>query len=314
MSNQVERNITLDYFKIVLSILVLIIHLPINPLDKSLFHVIYNVYFIEGISRIAVPCFFIVSGYFIKIENFESVKKYLKKILVIYITWTLFYFSMYDAYNFRALLLTFLGGFRHLWYLAALIQGMIVVYLLNRILKANIVLLVIVSFVLFAIGYILQFKYQNPSLFDVYKFRNFLFSAIPFISLGLFLRTIDIKKYKKIILLGSIISFILFLYEVYCVDIFVSSNKIGLYRDFYLSLFFLCPLLFATILNYSKFNGTKSDISYLSGGIYFIHIFIIKLCSTLFDESLYIVPTVIILSALFAYMVIYANKSLKIFL
>ena len=80
-----QRNITLDYYKIALSILVISIHI------QSLFSVdsLLGWFISNGIARIAVPSFFLISGYYLydKMGDRMVVKKYLLHLLVIYIVW-----------------------------------------------------------------------------------------------------------------------------------------------------------------------------------------------------------------------------------
>lgn len=80
------RNITLDYFKMFLCILIITIHIP--PLFSEQLNEIYGWFIYNGIARTAVPIFFIINGYFLhnKIHRWEIVKKYLSKLTIIYIS------------------------------------------------------------------------------------------------------------------------------------------------------------------------------------------------------------------------------------
>lgn len=91
-----ERNPALDYFKILLSILVITIH--IYPLFDKLSFSSWAIS--GGIARIAVPCFFVFSGYFIasKIDDPKATFKYLKHLLIIYVVWALIYFPYHETY------------------------------------------------------------------------------------------------------------------------------------------------------------------------------------------------------------------------
>lgn len=68
-----ERNILLDYVKIILSILVITIHMqPLFDYGEFRGWIITH-----GIARVAVPIFFITGGYYIagKLDDVKSLKK-----------------------------------------------------------------------------------------------------------------------------------------------------------------------------------------------------------------------------------------------
>ena len=82
-----------DIAKYVSALLVVCIHtFPFIDINEML-----NTYFIQTICRLAVPFFFMISGYFLfrKIHNEEEdkdvLKKYLFRLLKIYLIWTVIY-------------------------------------------------------------------------------------------------------------------------------------------------------------------------------------------------------------------------------
>lgn len=80
------RNLTLDLAKFICAILVVTIHLWSR---EGLLYYIPN-----GIARVAVPFFFVASGYFIKgkIQNGGNLFTYVTKYFIIYIFWSLVFF------------------------------------------------------------------------------------------------------------------------------------------------------------------------------------------------------------------------------
>jgi len=306
--NKTERNITLDYFKIILAILVIIIHLPLDNSFSKAVQIINNDLFINGICRMAVPCFFVINGYFLKIDESYKVKKYLKHIGIMYIVWTLLYLPFAEIDSLRTFIIIFIGGFIHLWYLAALFQSVIIIYMLKKVIKNDNIILII-SFVLFSIGYFIQSYYPYPTWVDLYKFRNFLFLGIPFFFIGYLIKKWDVDTHKKIILKLTFLISILFAFEIiltYKLQEFYS-------KDFYISLIFLCPLLIKCVINYSKYAKSNNELGSLSSAMYLSHIFIIFISYQFFSNAMTL-PFVILMTILFSYLVIYANKSLKIFL
>ncbi len=76
-----ERNITLDYFKIFLSVLVITIHFHSKSADY--YSDLATSFICNGIARIAVPCFFIINGFYLyRLKDRKSIGNYLSKILV----------------------------------------------------------------------------------------------------------------------------------------------------------------------------------------------------------------------------------------
>jgi len=301
-----ERNITLDYYKIFLSILVITIHYKIVP--TSQFEVFYNEIIRDGIAKIAVPTFFILNGYFLKIENSRNVKKYLLRITILYITWSLFYLPNFDIDYIRLFLVNIVFGYYHLWYLPALIGAVILFYFIKKGLPNNNLLFLLIAVLLFIVGYIIQIN-AGESTFSEYKYRNFLFVGLPFLMLGNLIRSsaVTLKNRTGYILL--FVSVLLFLVEIYWSQKFMNHLW-----DIYLSLFLVCPIALLFCLNHSKYSNQINDMNHLSSAIYFIHIFVIKIANNLYISSLYTFPAIVLLSILFSFLIIYANKSLKIFL
>lgn len=309
-----ERNVTLDYFKILLSILVIIIHLPIvdiysTPLDFG-GKVLYSIgsFISFDLSKIAVPSFFIINGYFLDFTDQKKVIKYITKMIKIYLVWTLFYLPFMiekASFSMYAILLTM--GYYHLWYLPALIGAVICIFFIKKYLNNNILLLVI-AISLFIIGYYIQ--QTNPyAPLRFFKYRNFLFMGIPFVLLGNLIKNINFNQYKKLTISLVII--------VFSILIFESNTYIHKYQiipNIYLSLIILCPILMISVLQHSKKKIViNDDIGQLSSAIFFIHPAVLFLID-IPVSNIFILPFVIIASVFLSFAIIQANKSLKIFL
>ncbi len=126
-----ERNLTLDNFKIFLCILVISSHF--QPLFNVNGEDVIGWIISNGVSRIAVPCFFIINGYFLsgKIENAGASKKYLWKTLTIYISWTIIYLGYFISRADYLVAGYLFMGYYHLWYLAAL-TGVVIIFLFHE--------------------------------------------------------------------------------------------------------------------------------------------------------------------------------------
>ena len=85
-----QRNEAVDIFRVICAFLVIIGHTrPFIQLNSNL-----DFFFTNVLLRIAVPFFFIVSGYFfysnMKINN-DYHKDYIKKIIISYVPWQVIY-------------------------------------------------------------------------------------------------------------------------------------------------------------------------------------------------------------------------------
>lgn len=198
--------IGLDRFKIVAALLVIAIHT--GPLMS------YNGYadfMLTGIAaRLAVPYFFIVSGFFLfrKLtgdlgQDRRTLHRTVRKIGILYLVSILLYlplniYSGYftDDFSFFSLLkdIVFDGTFYHLWYLPALMIGMYIVYYLTRIFSLRITLAA--TGILYAVGMLGDSYYgliersgilldAYTSMFALFDYtRNGLFFAPLYLALG----------------------------------------------------------------------------------------------------------------------------------
>jgi surface polysaccharide O-acyltransferase-like enzyme len=301
----VERNITLDYFKIFLSILVITLHLGARLIDS---HPLWNWFISQGIARIAVPCFFIINGYYLakKINDFDATKKYIVHLLVVYTTW----FFLYDIFytkQFTPLILLqdFMLGAFHLWYVISLIYGCILLFILKKRIKNDYILLLLAVLLFFA-GIILEGMKVN--------IRNGLFMGFPFIFCGYYIKSNEslVSKIKDIYL----IPFTLLCCTMLLIESFFAFRAY-VAHDIYISLIILCPLIFILILKHSTYRPNNNYLMILgsiASAIYFIHPFIILFLSNIeFPYTMIRFVIVCLLSFISSIFIIYINRYIKIF-
>lgn len=160
----------LDLAKLIFSFFVVCIHTGIRVDNQTL-----DVYLMQGMFRIAVPFFFLAAGYFLfnkvssdKLENTNSrnsVKKYIGRIVFMYIVWSLFYFIIIqlpdwlkNGTSLRDILIyieyTVIRGdsYLHLWYLSSLYTGVFLLYLMLK--WFNLKTILKISLALFVIGFV----------------------------------------------------------------------------------------------------------------------------------------------------------------
>lgn len=300
-----ERIVRIDYFKLILSFLVITIHMqPLFGEDSLVGWLISN-----GIARIAVPCFFIISGYFIseKLDDGKYLKKYLLHLLVVYIVWSLIYLPVYyQEIEPRSFITFALLGYYHLWFLPALITGVLFLKIAKLFIKKDKILL-FTGMLFFIIGFVMEYK----GLY--YRFYcNGLFFGYPFLVLGYVVnKRIWIERFKGFWLyLILTLAFASLLLDVYATYLMQTP------KNMLLSLIVLCPMLFVLILKNSKSKTAGNiDFSKLSAGVYYIHILVISLITPL-TETYNIInyPIVLIISVILSIFIIFVNKRIKIFL
>lgn len=322
-----ERNINLDYFKLLLATLVMTIHL--DPYPSTINFIIG-----DGLARIAVPCFLIINGYFLSnvISNKKAFVSYLKKLTLIYTVWMIIYSGFYIEALFEAqsikdiikFLLIILTGYWHMWYIGALIIASIILYITR---KLNKYFLLSLSLFLFLFGYfIYNLQLINTdsypasirsilSFLYLYKgnlIRNFLCMGFPFLYIGYFLRNseFNIKKSTNAIL---IIIFTLLLIVESKIFLTKTFNLFSVGNDYRLSLLLLCPLLVIFVVKNPRLKIDDGYISRLATAIYFIHPLIINTISSNFRSYQYIF-LILFLSTILGIGLIILNKRIKIFL
>ncbi|WP_407492515.1 acyltransferase family protein [Acinetobacter baumannii] len=302
------RNLSIDYLKVTLAYFVVLLHLEF----------LYSYYpeigfiLVNGLFRLAVPLFFIITGYyFSKITNIEELKIWGKRIFIMYAIWTIFYIPFW----FRHLedLTTVLTGYFTLWYLISLLLGGIILYIFKNI---KTYLLLTIAFGLYLIGYILQqtgnIHYfsgnydQTLNYFPTY--RNFIFFSFPMLAIGYIINKFQIdKKYKPSLYLVAF-SIITVLLEAYINYKYINSHEP---IDLLLSLIYTPALIFLYIKNFI-INGKNKELANFSTAIFLIHPFIIGLSG--FLKISYPVIFVLTFTSIAAYILTLINKRFKFLL
>ena len=295
----------IDAAKFVCSLLVIAIHISPLGADKNQLLTYLNYGIQKYIARIAVPFFFISSGYFLfkktSIQEYEinHAKKYIIKILRLYLLWTLIYMpiSIYAIVKDNEGILhgiweysrnvLFVGSYPHLWYLRALIVATIIISLfLYRRKNPNKIL--VIAFVLYLIGVfgnawsvvLLPLKQSIPTIWRLLKTigkvmvttRNGLLFGFFFMSLGMSFSYYGNRIKKETALTGFILSMILLGGEV----LFLKYNYKHIYEyDMYIflapSAYFLFSFCEQAEMKDSKIYKTLRIMGSL---VYFIHLWV----------------------------------------
>lgn len=168
---------SIDVMKFILAILVICIHT--NPLQDVMPLINYGI--CQFLARIAVPLFFMASGFFLFLKmdfcklDVLRIKKYILHVFRLYIIWSIIYIPLiYEDvmlkssninYNIASEINNIImgGSYLHLWFLKALVSASILsaVFLLFKISKKNIIKVLIF---LYAIALI------EHSYYGIYKY------------------------------------------------------------------------------------------------------------------------------------------------
>ncbi|MBD8389553.1 acyltransferase family protein [Dysgonomonas sp. BGC7] len=312
------RNITLDYTKLVLSILVITTHTNISE------HGLFGWLISDGFARVAVPLFLIVNGYYFAniVNDKAKVKKYIIRLFIIYATWMVIYspFLWYMTGGGKKLLLiNIFTGYYHLWYIASLIGASIVIYLTR---KFKLSILLTIALILFFISYAIQKIY----LFDIHIFmyptivRTFLMMGFPFMFAGYYINKMRLEDKAFFKNTGMLVITAILFIPLLAESAFVYFSKVGeidpVKDELYLVMPILCPLIFLSVLKYAKYKPDDDGyISKLASSVYFIHIMAIFIITGFpYKADITMFPLYFFLSILLSTALLEVNKRIKIFL
>jgi hypothetical protein len=195
------------------------------------------------------------------------------------------YFWVYlNDFNLLKIIPTLVFGFNHLWYLAALILGGLVLYQLRN---ASNTLLIGSAFTLFLIGIVIQYLGQlhvfseQTTLDKLINYpplhRNCLLFAFTLLSIGYVIRRTNFhtKLSKQFVISLLIISLILLVAENLITYYFVTGEAI---LNTYISYVFLAPALLIAAFTFKVTSNLNSKLlSSYSIAIYLVHPLIIFL-------------------------------------
>lgn len=306
--DKMEYN-AVDVAKLVASILVITIHTL--PFGSSLKFIHMNYYWQNSIARLAVPLFFISTGFFLfKGQNPEQIDSRLiiksaVKMLKMYILWSIIYLPIkinqisFDFQSIQKVIKTYIydfflrESFSHLWYLKAAFWGIVITFfLVKKGVKHNVI--VLISLGLYCIGLFGQSWYgiiasleqSEPRIwyfFELYHnifgtTRNGLFEGFLFVSIGMSFALKPKQMKIGVAISGFLISVILLLREV----VLVFHLQYAYANDMYL---FLVPssyfLFYIIICIRMPYGNICYFLRKLSSLIYFIHPLVLYVISNI---------------------------------
>lgn len=267
-------------------------------------------YVFMSIAKIAVPFFFITSGYlfFSKIEphmkNGAILFRYLKRLLILYVIWSAAYLPMSIASLLQAgkhsapiniaryiRNFIFVGSYSHLWFFPSLMIAVFLVYELYKKLPAyGIVAVAAVFYVIGMIGnsYYVFFKgnTQFIKILTIYSkafttTRNGLFEGFLFVALGLFLSKTKLRCNKPI----SVTATAFLLVSMIMESFMLKNHGAPAGWDMSIALVPTTFILFVLLINIKlNDNGIYRLLRNCSIYIYTAHVMILSLVVRLFGS------------------------------
>lgn len=281
---------------------------------------------VNGLFRIAVPIFLVINGfYFYPLLSNNKQINWLKRVLILYIVWMLFYsyfwFSI-PGFSFLALAklsLKIIVGYNHLWYISGMLGAAIILIILRRLPSSFLLISIMLTFLSgVLIQYIGNYHILEVAIFDKlfnnhWFHRNMLLFSYPFFCIGYLINKHSLHNlvsFKSASFL-SILGLLILLGESY-INYYQEGRDGGF--DNFLSLILACPLVFILFMK-SNNSGKSKDIALYSSAIYFIHSFLLSVSRKFTDlEATPLTVAVILTSAFASYFIIKANDRLKFIL
>ncbi len=281
------RNYSFDTLKLICAILVIIAHTKQPE---------YISKFTAPLIYCAVQTFFVISGYFTygKINLYNIIHKRIISTTKLFIWSFLLYFLCFILVNgqdslqhinllftYKFLIFNTVPYGMHLWYIAAYIYILIIMLIVEKynLYRVLFCLTPILLMCALAMG-----KYSNYIFnYDIETFfsRNFLFTGLPFFTIGMMIKHAQAHlKYKKIAIAGCLIFHILGLKES-------SIPNLG-NGDWLLTTIFFSTFILILFLNIKQ---SKDNILSKTGRedglyIYIFHFLFVIIYSKIFDKIL----------------------------
>ena len=308
----------LNVLKYISSILIIVLHLrPFLNFSNELDLAFNNI-----VTRICVPIFFMITGYFVakkEKENKNYIKDYIKKTIPLYFVWSLLYIPVavgtiikylpiineyVSKINIALPLLIILsvillpiivlvalcytGIYYHLWYFPAIIFSLLVLKKWKK--KFNIKYLLMISFTLLLFGATETYYGTLPLSVKriVSYYYNIFFTTRNFLFFGLFYVVLGYylgtkkKVYSKYCFLKLIVSFFLLTFEAILLHDTTRLNSNILLSCIPLTYYLFISSIYIT-------NNTKSNFQFgvYSKYYYLIHPMVIFLISLVFKNINY---------------------------
>jgi len=317
-----NRNVSLDVLKLLMAFMVVGLHAgflgEVSTLGSYLS--------VNGLFRVAVPVFLIINGfYFYPVLTKSFHINWLKRVLILYVVWMLFYsyfwFSVPDLslVGVIKLVRNIIFGYHHLWYISGMLGAAILLLALKRFSSTLVIATIIISSMIgIAIQYLGNYHYFEDNTLDKlfnqnWFHRNALLFSYPFFGIGYLINKHNLHERFSLnsTVVLAVIGALLLLFESY-LNFYQVCREGGF--DNYLSLLFVCPFIFM-VFEKMDIQGSSKNIALYSSAIYFIHSFFLSMLREFTElEPTMLTVLCILLSVVASYFIIELNKRVKFIL
>lgn len=293
---KIRKYNSIDLVKFCMAIAIVALHASaLQDVNPTL-----NLLVCEGIARLGVPFFFVVSAYFLysKPVSWETTKRYCKRLLILYAAWfiisipkTIFDRFICSGYPFGETLFRFVRSFfisstfSGSWFIVSCIFCALLFYCIEKKLKKTKIIIISLSIVVY-IWVVFSSAYGKlmvpMGMSGFYKTYTLLFSSpyssflvgIPYFALGRYYAHIPEWNHLKRNWIMSVLCVALLLVEVYF------TNKYGLQNstDCYLMLLPCIVFIFPLILNWNIQIKNSKNLRIASTVIFFSQFIFLFLC------------------------------------
>ncbi len=253
-------------------------------------------YYIQHmIFRIAVPFFFMCSGYFYKPQKDDSLlPKQVQRLIIPYFAWSIAFTIVTRDFDLKEILKGYLiaSPGASMWFVAALMISMVILKLIKN--KKALSIAICISMIFYFVGLFLDSysEITRGTIFEPYALkyielfgstRNFVFIGFPMTSIGYYIGQYGIPKLLKNkinCVVTFIVAWIVLFFEVNFVKNMSNTFSEGWSYFFLLPLVVLSLLCFLLQLNINL-NVNTFLLRKISTGIYFSHLVILVCVNTL---------------------------------
>ncbi len=273
----------------------------------------------QGLCRIAVPCFFIISGYYLEQTESPRFGRWVRHVLWLYLLWMVLYAGFWwidPVTSPLAFLRQLAFGYYHLWFLIALACAGCLLFALRNLPGIRLAGLAVVCAILgvgvqYLGNYHLFGGAQDVLLNRSESCRNFLFFGFPFLTIGFLISRyeaqISLTRLEIALLLGAGLAALL-------LESGMNLRLIGRKEpfDILLSLYLAAPALFLAAKRV-RIGGPGKSMALFATAIYLGHLAVLKLLNQHTDLAQ--TPKVfltIVISAALAAVLMRVNRRLPI--
>ncbi|WP_285842978.1 acyltransferase family protein [Metabacillus litoralis] len=337
MINNTNNN-SIDVMKFICAILVVIIHAP--PLLS--YNETANFIIVDIIARIAVPFFFVCAGYFFfnkipikngrmeRSNNFKPLTKYTGHLIRIYIFWTIFYLLWWvplwykggnlTIANLKGYILSIFisGSYFHLWYVVALVYGIIFTFLLLKYLKVKLIIVIAVVFYLigtfqYSYNWVVKENYFFDWFHNIYGLFGSIslgiFRAFPYLIMGLVFAKYRVKITIPISSILSVLSLVMVGVEVWLLKTSGHSSRFSYVLLTGVTTFFI----FNTVSQIKlKYNSVYPNLRRMSSIIYFVHPILINVISVIYTYIFNYKDSAILFITVSVFTILFSLGSIKL--